>query len=601
MYYLLRWSGLILLGLLLYGSTFQYGFVFDDQYFIVNNPFIRSIAQVPLMWHVFPVTRLIGMYSFALNYHFSQLHAQGYHILNFIVHLIATSLVWALASLLFKITKVMPAKDTLTRELPFIIALIFLVHPGQTQAVTYITQRFESMAAVFYLGTIYCYLSARISTDNTRKITLFGLAGLSFVFGMLTKEVIITVPMMILASEWILFPKKNNKTLYMSLVLAGAGLAVVLKKMLHTGFGFLLHTLPSESHDGDILTPVHYLLTQMRVFLTFLRLLVLPIHQNLDYDYPASTGFLHPPLTLLGLIVIAGIIYAVIKFRRKYPLISWGLSWVMITFLINLAPRSNVIFEHKLYLISFGFFLAVVAALSALIRERKTLRRILVLVIAVLAVLTFQRNKVWMNDLTLWDDTVKESPYKARPLNNLGLAYFHRGEFSKAMIEYNKALEIDPDYSESYNNRGLLYFKQGEFSRAVLDFDLAIEKDPNPASAYSYYSNRGLAYSHQGNFPQAMADYNKAIGINPYFAEVYSNRGLLYFDQDHFIQAIADYNKAIELNPNVSEEYNNRGTCYVHLGNLNQALADYNKAVENDPGNAEAVKNQALARSMENK
>src|SRR5476651_1372558 len=100
-YYLLRWAGLVFIGLLIYAQTFQFNFVFDDYIFIVTNPFIKNFNNFHMMWHVFPMTRLVGMASFAFNYYFSQLHPQGYHILNFIVHLVAVGLVWALAGLLF--------------------------------------------------------------------------------------------------------------------------------------------------------------------------------------------------------------------------------------------------------------------------------------------------------------------------------------------------------------------------------------------------------------------------------------------------------------------------------------------------------------------
>ncbi len=479
------------------------------------------------------------------------------------------------------------------------IAALFLVHPCQTQAVTYITQRFESMATVFYLSTVYFYLRARLSTDKMRTYVLFCLAGLSAILGILTKEVVVTAPLMILAAEWILFPWKNKKGLYAALVIVGIMLCVTLIKMLHTGVGIFFQAgFPSESHDGDILTPAHYVLTQMRVFLTFLRLLILPIHQNLDYDYPASSGLLSPPLTLAGLGVILGMVFLIIKLRRTFPSIAFGLAWVLITFSINLAPRSNVIFEHKLYLISFGFLLAVVAALAELIKDQRALLLILLCLITVSAALTFQRNKVWRNEFVLWDDAVQGSPHKARVLNNHGLGYSHQGKLDLAMADYDLAIKIRPDYAGAYNNRGLLYFKEGDLARAISDLSQAIDKSAEYSSTYSSYSNRGLAYFHQGNTAQAMLDYDKALAINPYFADAYSNRGLLYYNQDNFTQAISDYSKAIELNPNVSDQYNNRGTCYVRLGKYREALADYNKAVENDPNNVEANKNKLLIKSL---
>ncbi len=164
----------MLIGLLIYAQTFRFDFVFDDYIFVVNNPFIKNLSNFHLMWHTFPLTRLVGMYSFALNYHFNQFHPWGYHVFNFIVHLVAVGLVWALAEELFKITKLFPEASSLRRGLPYFIALLFLVHPCQTQAVSYITQRFESMATVFYVGTVYLYLRARLSTCLTRKIILFG-------------------------------------------------------------------------------------------------------------------------------------------------------------------------------------------------------------------------------------------------------------------------------------------------------------------------------------------------------------------------------------------------------------------------------------------
>ena len=438
LYYLLRWSVLVLIGLLIYGQTFSFGFVFDDSAFIVNNLYIKDFSRIPLIWHFFPMTRLMGMYSFALNYYFNQIHPQGYHIFNFIVHLAATGLVWALAGLLFKTIKWFPAQDRLSKELPFMIAVLFLVHPCQTQAVTYISQRFESMATVFYLGTMYCYLSARLAGDRVNKIRLFGLSGLLAVFGLMTKEVVITVPAMMLAGEWILFPKKDNKTLYIVLAVAGVLLYGLFTKMGQQGFSVFSQSVLSESHDGDMLTPARYVLTQMRVFLTFLRLLVLPIHQNLDYDYPVSTGLLSPPLTLVGLCVMGSMIGLIIKLRRSVPLIAFGLAWMLITFSANLAPRANVIFEHKLYLISFGFFVAAVAAVSMLSHRRTLVLGIVGCMIALLAMAAFQRNKVWKNDLVLWEDVVQKSPHKARPSNNFGFALDKEGQYTASHSSFQQ-------------------------------------------------------------------------------------------------------------------------------------------------------------------
>jgi len=629
--YSMRWIVLVLLGLLIYGQTSQFDFVGDDYTFIVNNPYIKNFSYVHFIWHYFPLTRSVGFYSFALNYFFNQLHPQGFHIFNLIVHFIAVGLVWALADLLFRITKWIPSKDRLVNELPFIIAVIFLVHPCQTQAVSYISQRFESMATVFYLGTVYCYLRGRTTIRKPHKFGLFGLAGLLTILGLLTKEVIITVPAMLLASEWILLNgdvyqlKIIGRRHHLILIVYGVLLYELFTKLVHADLSIFLQSIPSQSHDGDVLTPVRYFLTQMRVFLTFLRLLVLPFHQNLDYDYPASTGLLHPPLTLVGLCVIGFIVFLIIKLRRNAPLIAFGLAWILITFSINMAPRSNVIFEHKLYLISFGFILTTVAILSNLVHDRRTLVRILWCMITVLALVSFQRNKVWKDSFTLWSDTVRKSPHKARPYINRGLGWDKSGNFTQAMADYNRAIKIDPTYSiayvnrgniydkqgnlaqamanynrsieidpthaEAYYNRGLVYQKQGKSTQAILEYNRAIELDLNNADAYYY---RGVMYNKQGNFTQALLDFSKAIGLNPDYAEAYTYRGIILARESDFTQAMADLNKAIELDPNYVEAYISRGIIFARESDFTQAMFNINKAIKINSSYAVAFDNRAV-------
>lgn len=562
LYFLLRCLGLVLLGLLIYGQTFSFTFVFDDHLFIVTNPLIKNLSNFHLLWQGFPITRMVGMYSFALNYYFGQLSPRGYHIFNFIVHLLATGLVWALADLLFKITKGYENKDRLTKELPFIIAVIFLVHPCQTQAVTYITQRFESMATLFYLGTIYFYLRARLAKESVEKIILFGLGGLSCVLGVLTKEVIATVPVMIGACEWILFPKKDNKKIFIAVVLVGGLLALLFTKMLHAGASALFQTFPSESHDGDVLTPAHYFLTQLRVFLTFLRLLILPVHQNLDYDYPASTGLFHPPLTLVGLGVILGFIFLIIKLRRSTPLIAFGLAWILVTFSINLAPRSNVIFEHKLYLISFGFILVLVAALSRWVKDRKTLLKGLCCIIAILAFVTFERNKVWANELLLWEDIIKNSPNKSRVNANLGRVYGTLGRYDESIDYLTRAITLSPD-NITYENRGTIYSEQGRNDLAMEDLNKSIAMAPN---YFPTYVKRAWVYQKKHQYKEAFADLQHAVQLNMYFVDAYIARGMLWAELGRPMDALKDFQQALNIDPFNVEAAQYKSYCLTKLG-----------------------------------
>jgi tetratricopeptide (TPR) repeat protein len=197
----------------------------------------------------------------------------------------------------------------------------------------------------------------------------------------------------------------------------------------------------------------------------------------------------------------------IIKLRRSIPLIAFGLAWILITFSINLAPRSNVIFEHKLYLISFGFLLTAVALLSNLVRHRGALTWILLCLISVLALVAFQRNKIWKDEFSLWNNAVGGSPHKARPYYNRGIFYYRQGKLIQAISDFTMAVELNPAYAEAYNNRGSVYYTLKNFPQAISDYTKAIELDPALARAFN---NRGLAYYFEKDYDKAWADALKA-------------------------------------------------------------------------------------------
>ncbi len=596
-FYPLRCLGLLILGAAVYVWTFGFGFVFDDLIFIVHNDYIKRLDHVHYLWQFYPQTRTLGFYSFALNYCFGRLHPLGYHLFNFIIHLCSTFMVWSLSIVLFRISKINFKNACLFKELPFWTAVLFLVHPAQTQAVTYVSQRFESMAALFYFSTVFLYLRGRVTQKPKERILFFTLSALSFGLGLLTKEVIITAPAMVLACEWIFFPAKDPKKLYI-LGTAGLGLTyLALVKILHTNANVLhqsiwLFPIASDSHDGELLAPGTYLLTQLRVLLTFLRLLLLPAHQNVDYDYPQSGDLLHPFATLIGLIAVIGFIYGIFQFRRSRPLISFGLAWILITFSANLVPRSNVIFEHKLYLISYGFFLALVVTLASIIRGQGRFFQVMLALTAVLALMSIHRNQVWQNEFTLWDDAVKKSPHKGRPYNNRGKSFYAKGQYDLALSDFNKAIALEPGHAEPYNNRGVIFDKLGDTELAITDYNKAIDLDPHYAEAYF---NRGLVLSRQGKISEAVKDYTTAIRLRPGISQAYNNRGLLLSGLGHFHAALDDYNQAIDINPDFVEAYNNRGLILDKQGDYPDAVADFTKAIALDPASAEPYNNRGLA------
>ena len=165
---------------------------------------------------------------------------------------------------------------------------------------------------------------------------------------------------------------------------------------------------------------------------------------------------------------------------------------------------------------------------------------------------TYQRNGIWKEETTLWSDGVLKSALKARPHNNLGLAYGKKGMLDKAILECKKAIVIDPNFSEAHSNLGLAYGEKGMLDKAILECKKALALYPNYADARN---NLGYAYVKKGMLVEAISEYKKALTINPNFSKVYSNLGIVYYNKGNYQLAITHFDKAIELGYNVNPEF----------------------------------------------
>ena len=577
------------LGIIIYSNTFNCSFQFDDLHYIVENSFIRTFQNFLTHWQFYPC-RFIPFLSIAINYHFSGLNVFSYHVFNLIVHLASAILVWWLTLLTLSTPAMKENKITQHVNLIALFAgLVFVSHPLQTEAVTFIWQRTASMAAMFYLASLCLYVKSRLlatsGDHNGRPYYIFSL--IMAVAAMFTKENSITLPLMIVLHEFCFFDVGKEpvfsrmKWPYLTPFLLT--LFIIPLTILLTKSGGFLENQGFVTPSGLLLSPWQYLLTQFRVIVTYIRLLFLPLNQNLDYNYPISKSIFEGP-TLLSLLFIISILYSAKKLLLKYRLISFCIFWFFLSLSIesSLLPLQDVIFEHRLYLPLVGYSIFLVSSMYYFLGENATKKMMIVLSIIITfnSILTFQRNNVWKDEITLWSDTVQKSPNKARPNYDLGLAYYKSGNIIQSILNYNKAIKIKPNYVEAHYNLGLSYYKLGLLSPSNLEYNKTIEIDPNFVNAYI---NRGNNYIMKGNLPQALSDYNKAIEINPNIPEAYYSRGSVYVKQNNLAPAILEYNKAIKINPNYVGAYLNRGNTYLMQDNFTQALSDYNKIIEINP------------------
>ena len=602
------WPSIILitsLGLIVYSNTFFCSFQFDDLHYIVENSFITSFQNLLTHWQFYPC-RFITFLSIVLNYHFNGLNVFGYHVFNLAIHLASAILVWWLAILTLSTPAMKEDKISEHAHLmALLIGLVFVSHPLQTESVTYIWQRTTSMAAMFYLASLCLYIKARLfiyrqgacllpseQTADHKDRPYYIASLIMAVMAMFTKENTVTLPLMILLYEFSFFKFKrisNLKYLFpFLLTLFIIPLTILFTKAPQ------FQSIQKFIHTPGGTSPFHYLLTQFKVFLTYIRLLFLPLNQNIDYNYPVSKSIFEIP-TLSGFLFLAGILFWAKQLFAKHRLLSFSILWFFLTLSLesSLFPLKNIIFEHRLYLPLVGYSIFLVSGLYYFFGRNapKTTIIVLSIIITFNSILTYQRNKVWKDEITLWSDALHQSPHNLRSNYNLGLAYYKLRNLTQSILNFKKAIDIDPNFADAHYNLGLSYFKSGLLTPSTLEYNKTIEIAPTFVKAYI---NRGNNYAMQGDFTKALSDYNNAVEINPNIPEGYYSRGNAYVSKNNPTQALLEYSKAIEINPDYAGAYLNRGNTYLMQGNATQALSDYSKTIELRPSFTQAYNNRAF-------
>jgi tetratricopeptide (TPR) repeat protein len=598
-------SLIILLGLIAYSNTFHSPFVFDDRSNIVENYRIKNLDN---FWPP-SGTRWLGSLTFAINYRFGGIAPVGYHIVNVAIHILNAVLVYWLVLLTLKTPYVISVNKT-HGDNQYLAALfsslLFLSHPVQTQAVTYIVQRFASLAALFYLLTLVMYIKFRRQQSaisgqqkqHTARYMIYTISLIFAVFAMKTKEIAFTLPVVLCIYEFMFFQGEIKKRL---LYLVPFVLTMLIIPLTLTGAGGSLTEISGIDEAAASITETQeisrldYLYTQFRVIVTYIRLLFLPINQNLDYDYPIYSRFFNPEvfisfMFLLSVFALGVYLYRIsrhpeTKDRSWLRLISFGIFWFFVTLSVesSITPIRDVIFDHRVYLPSVGFFMALTSTMGLVAARwgervsyaNKALVYVMLLVVIVLSAATYARNYVWEDSVRLWEDTVKKSPGKARAHINLGNAYDTQGALRKAFHHFETALRIYPYYVEAHINLGKLNDILGLTDIAIEHLYAAIQIKPDSAMAYN---NLGICYEHKGDLGQAFDMYSKAISIDPTFAAAYSNRGDTFDEMGQPLRALEDYGTSITLNPYYAPVYYYRGLLYKRLGQTNLAAADLQKA-----------------------
>jgi tetratricopeptide (TPR) repeat protein len=587
---MLACAWILVVAVVVWANGLKGPFIFDDLIAIRDNPTLRHFPA----WENFvpphenslsrrPVVNL----TLALNYAIGGLDVRGFHAGNLLIHLLTALLLLGIVRRTLNELTMDPGRRTMVHApssiiaVSFAVALIWAVHPLLTEPMDYLTQRTELLMGLFFLLTLYCAVRGA-SSGHPRRWHAAAIAACAL--GMGSKEVMAAAPVIVLLYDRCFLSGSFREALRrrLSLYLGLAATWAIL--------GALMIAYPWGGGTGAGLGlvgigPWEYVRTQPGVILNYLRLSFWPSSLCLDYGWPIATsaGQIFPAAA-----VIAAMLGATLWALSRRPAFGFLGAW----FFLILAPTSTFVpiadaaAERRMYLPLAAIVTSCVLAAywlgDQLVRHvaedvgtRKLLGRVLaalalLLVTAALGYRTFERNALYRDAISIWQDTVTQRPRNARAWGNLGMCYVDAGLPGEAVPCFSQAIELKRDNSTAYSNRGSAFI----------------------------HNDRGIAFARMNRLDEAVQDYDTAIALNPDYAEAYVNRGAAYADSNRFNEALQDYSRAVALQPDNARAYSNRAVVGLRTGRFNEALSDCDKAIALQPDYANAYLNRAYGRYL---
>lgn len=588
-------AGLLLLAAFLaYGNSFHVPFFFDDADAITNNPTIRDLSDFgrvlsPPANGSGATGRPMVNLSLAVNFAFGGTEPFGYHVLNLVLHALATLALFGLVRRTLLLPILQPRFGRAATGLALATALLWTVHPLLTESVTCVIQRTEVLVAVFYLTTLYCFV--RAATERVRWG--WGLAaGGACLLGMASKEVMVSAPVIALLFDRTFLAGsfreawKARRPLYLGLastwVLLGA-LLIGMGGSRGTAAGF-----------GLGVTPWNYALTQCEAIILYLRLALWPHPLLVDYGVDVVTNPLDVVPQAAVLIPLVVGTFAALRWR---PLVGFAAFW----FFSLLAPSSSVIplitqtiAEHRMYLPLAPLLAMAVLGLHVVAGSRRSRMTVAMVVAAAVALglTTHARNRVYQDPFTLWSDAIAKRPKNPRAYDNLALAHYQAGRPAEAVRYYEKAAALNPHSATSQVMLGTSCLQAGDLDRARGHLEAALRLDPGHASARN---NLGIVHFRQGRFDAAIEEYRRALTATPDNTEVLRNLGSAYASQGDLASALRSFERVLRLQPENTGARNGLAYALMAAGRLEEAIRHYQESLRQVPRQYEAHTNLASA------
>lgn len=573
---------LVALTIVAYANSFHGVFLMDDVVFVDGEAFHYFWPP----WDLLNGPRPIVDLTLAMNYAISRLEPWSYHAFNLAIHLLAALTLFGLVRQTWIRAKSRPAAAHAT-SIAFVVSLLWAVHPLQTQAVTYVIQRSESMMGLCYLLTLYCI--CRLD-DSGRRVAWGAATVAACALGMACKAVMVTAPLVaLLYDRAFLSPTwrdvfRKRGSLYICL-------AATWSILVFTGVvgGVVSTSADAKSTVGfGVLkfSPSQYAMTQPGVILYYLRLALWPNPLCLDYYWPAAKGFTQVGLPLIGiLLLLAATVWA--WFRRP------ALGFLGAAFFLILAPTSSFIpiqdvaVEHRMYLSLAAVVLLVVLGAQRIVSARGPAIVLTAVIVFALGFGTYRRNQLYADATAMWKDVIATNPNNARAQNNLASELIKRDDVDEALKHLNKTLEVFPNASKAHYNMASALEKKGQYEEVVAQYREALRLEPG--IWVTHYNLANCLYRKLGRAEEAIPEYREAQQLAPTEPQNYIMLGVLFDEQHRLDEAAAEYRLGIaaagpRTDPiQIARLHFNLANTLSKQNQTAEALEEYTQALKFNP------------------
>lgn len=589
--------GLILFTFFIYYPTLIFGFIFDDLPTIVEYIHARKID----FWGQFfknPrwISRLLNQFTFV---HW-QNNPWAYRIFNISLHLAVGLMIFLF--LLFVLSRY--KKSDFIRQNAYLISFLtmalFLLHPVQTQTVTYITQmRLEGLVSFFFFSVLICFVVAAYTKKYWLKYALYGASLILVALSAGTKEIAVVLPFITVVVDWFFVAQgdwndfKNRIPLHLFYGFIVFGLFFRYGYLVPRNIASTLVT-PVHNNRGNLLTPTHqeyittyyYLISQFKVILHYIYIFFFPVNICFDYDYKLSTGLLNLDVVAPFLVLLSICCWAFIRFWRNLAdFCTFGVLW----FFILILPRASffvsteLVCDYKTYSASFGIFFLIAFVLAKGFdyfaknwSDTKYIYAQPASIFVLILVLGFSsniRNQVWSSELAFWKDAAEKSG-KARCYHNYANAYADLGDIKSAMHYYEEAIHRDNFYGEPHINLGLMYQNIGQDDVALEHYKRALEiGEGHP----ELFNNLGILNMKHQAYKEAENCFKQALQLRPYHSSALFNLGNLCYIQGKIQEAAAFFDAALNGTSSVPQLFYMHGMVNFELGQPEKAIESLKK------------------------